>query len=171
MSDDFDKKEWQAQQEARDAMLKKQREKDKKAKARKARNAQRKIERLRVKLKENNDLTDWEEEFSESVTERLEKYGSAFADREKGGASDALSFAQKKIIATLNKKALGRNAGAGFKVKNGLKSKKPKFTPRVRQIDDDFEADTEEERVATGSSLPEKPKRPFLRVVSNKDVT
>ena len=148
-------------------MLEKQREKDEKARARKARNAKRKLERLRTKLKETDELTDWEDEFSESVTERLEKYGSAFNDREKGGASDALSFAQKKVVAALNKKAKGEKTGSRFKSKGGFKSKKPKFTPRVRNIDDDFE-DTAEEALAP-TPVPERPKRPFLRVVSNND--
>lgn len=166
MSDDFDKREWQAQQEARDAMAEKKREKDKKAKARKARNAQRKIERLRAKLKETNELTDWEDEFSESVAERLEKYGSAFADREKGGASDALSFAQKKVVSALTKKAKGEKAGSRFKSKGGFKSKPPKFTPRVRQIEEDFEEPQPPSPIA-----PPTRKRPFLRIVSDKDET
>ena len=123
MSQDFDKKEWQEKQAAQDAALEKQRAKDDKAKARSARNAQRKLERLRTKLKESGELTEWEDEFSESVTERLEKYGSAFADPEKGRRSDALSFAQKKIVSALNKKAKGANIATKSKRKQAHRNK------------------------------------------------
>jgi len=153
---EYDKKIWQAEQAARDALQDKQREKWAKAKARSARNAQRKLERLKRKLSESGDLSDWEEEFSESVTERLEKFGSAFQDPEKGRPADALSFAQKKVVSALNKKAKDLKAKGkempedeaedkkpaarkSFKKKGGFKNKK-NYTPRVRQLEEDFEA-------------------------------
>ena len=159
MSQDFDKQQWQAQQAARDAALDKDREKHRKARERSARNAQRKLERLRRSLGEAGELSDWEDEFSESVTERLDKYGSAFHDLQKGRPGDALSFAQKRVVAALNKKAKDqrkakRAAARGeagdeetpkyAKKRSSFGSKKkPKFTPRVRQLDEDFEiADT-----------------------------
>ena len=157
MSQDFDKQQWQAEQAARDALLEKERDKHRKARERSARNAQRKLERLRRSLGEAGELSDWEDEFSESVTERLDKYGSAFHDLQKGRPGDALSFAQKRVVAALNKKAKDqrkakRAAARGDKVdaeaddkryKQKRSSfnikKKPKFTPRVRQLDEDFE--------------------------------
>ena len=166
MNNDFDRQEWQAEQEAIDAALEKQREKDAKAKARAARNAQRKLDRLRSKLKEQGDLTDWEDEFSESVSERLEKFGSAFSDPEKGRRSDALSFSQKKVVAALNKKAKGETKRSGFKAK-------AKFTPRVRQIEDDM-PDNELNNTHLSTDAPyipeytpkaDTPKKPFLKVV------
>ena len=172
MSDDFDKREWQEQQAARDAALEKQREKDEKAKIRSARNAQRKLERLRRTLKEKGELTEWEEEFSDSVTERLDKFGSAFADPEKGRRSDALSFAQKKIVSALNKKAKGEKSGSSFKNKGGFKSKgKAKFTPRVRNIEDDMYEEKEKDDPFIPEYTPEKqtPKKPFLRIVGSDD--
>jgi len=146
-----------------------------KTKERAARNAQRKIGRLAQKLSETGKLTDWEEEFTESVGERLDKFGSAFQDPEKGRPADALSFAQKKVVAALNKKAKGDKAQKtktdktrkGFKSKNGFK-KKSKFQPRVRDIHEDVP----EEEIAVVDSepfIPEIPpsdkKPPFLRVV------
>jgi len=62
-----------------------------------------------------NPLSDWEDEFSESVTERLDKYGSAFADLQKGRPGDALSFAQKRVVAALNKKAKDKRKAARAK--------------------------------------------------------
>lgn len=174
VSDEFDKHEWQERQAAQDAAMEKQRAKDEKTKARAARNAKRKIERLRAKLREAGELSEWEDEFSESVTERLDKFGSAFVDPEKGRSGDALSFAQKKVVSALKKKAKGEKANSGFKKRNGFKSKnKNRFTPRVRHIEDDMPDETPEPtpRNDTPDYKPERPKRPFLRVVGNKDDT
>ena len=158
MSDDYDKQQWQAEQAARDSALEKQREKERKARERSARNAKRKLERLHRTLKESGEITDWEDEFSESVSERLDKFGSAFHDLEKGRPGDALSFSQKRVVSALNKKVKDAKKAKREKEKNGeedapfdeprrtsfkprssFKSKgKPKFTPRVRHIEDDF---------------------------------
>jgi len=173
---DYDKQEWQAEQVARDAQLDAQREKWAKAKARAARNAQRKLNRLKNKLSESGDLTDWEEEFAGSVTERLDKFGSAFQDPQKGRPADALSFAQKRVVAALNKKAKGQkltNASpeaenrkeqrkSSFKAKkNGFKRKN--YVPRVRQIEDDLPEPQAEPFIPEYSD--EQNKKSFLRVV------
>ena len=157
----YDKQKWQEQQTARDAAWDKQREREAKARERSASNAKRKIARLKATLEEMGKLTEWEEEFSESVTERLDEFGSAFADLEKGRPGDALSFAQKRVVASLNKKvkdarkaakakAMGLDQGEGeerskpsYKPRSSFKSKKPKFTPRVRNIEDDYKEDLE----------------------------
>lgn len=207
MSRDFDKQQWQADQAARDALLDKEREKHRKARERSARNAQRKLERLRRSLGEAGELSDWEDEFSESVTERLDKYGSAFHDLQKGRPGDALSFAQKRVVAALNKKAkeqrkakraaamgeaLGDSADETAPKKYNKKrssfgsKKKPKYTPRVRQLDEDFESNdlplrrkaepfipayVKHHNQPAVSQAPEKPltppKRPFLRLVTS----
>jgi len=165
----YDKKQWQDEQAARDAALEKQRDKERKARERAARNAQRKLERLHRTLTENGDISSFEDEFGESVLERLDKFGAAFRDLEKGRPGDALSFAQKSVVAAMNKKVkalkkkpistkaeddfddgyertadrwknqntadkqAGKNKRSSFGSKN-----KPKFTPRVRHIDDDI---------------------------------
>ena len=167
----YDKQQWQEQQIARDAAWDKQREREAKARERSASNAKRKITRLKATLAEMGKLTEWEEEFSESVTERLDEFGSAFADLEKGRPGDALSFAQKRVVASLNKKvkdarkaakakAMGLEDGEGeetsksaYAPRSSFKSKTPKFTPRVRNIDDDFEEEPSE-------SSP--PRQPFI---------
>ena len=104
MSDD-DRKAWAAQQEAFDAALAKQREREKKRRERSARNAQRKIARLKAKLTEIGEISEFEEEFAGSVAERLETYGSAFSDPSLGRPGDALSSSQKRVLARMNKKA------------------------------------------------------------------
>jgi len=168
MSSDYDKKQWQEGQAARDAAIDKQREKERKTRERAARNAQRKLERLHRTLTEAGDITDFENEFGESVLERLDKFGSAFQDLEKGRPGDALSFAQKSVVAAMNKKvkALKKTSASNseddfedgyertadrWKNQNTADEKsgkakhssfgaknKPKFTPRVRHIEDDI---------------------------------
>ena len=96
---------WAAEQAARDAEIEKQRERERKARARSARNAQRKIERLRRELSEAGEITDYEEEFAGSVTERLDRFGAAFANPELGRPGDALSGSQKRVVALMKKKA------------------------------------------------------------------
>lgn len=169
---DYDKQQWQEQQTARDAAWDKQREREAKARERSAANAKRKIARLKSTLEEMGKLTEWEEEFSESVSERIDEFGSAFADLQKGRPGDALSFAQKRVVASLNKKVKDARKAAKAKAMNGetgeadepakpdykprssFKSKKPKFTPRVRNIEDDFEDEAAE------NTPP--PRQPFI---------
>ncbi|MEE9347582.1 MAG: hypothetical protein V3U82_05265 [Robiginitomaculum sp.] len=188
ISDDSDKdtdtakKQWQAEQERLDYHAERAREKDAKTKARKANAAKRKIARLAAKLSENDDLSEWESEFAQGVTERLETFDSAFADPEKGGRSEALSYAQKAIVSQLKKKAKRGKAGEddgkpAYKPRSSFKSKKPKYTPRVRQLDEDYAAEMAEAKPApkrkasTPEGVPEVPMKgkPFLRIVKNED--
>lgn len=161
-----------------DPELEKQREKDKRAKARKARAAKRKLERLSKDLSEADDLTEWEEEFAGSLSERLEKYNSGFYDPEKGGRNEALSYGQKKIVSQLRKKDKDNKSGKGLR-RTGFKSKSPKFKPRVRQLDDDFDdaaqtppgAKPISEQAMPKSPSPPPPRppvgKPFLRIVKS----
>lgn len=159
---DYDRETWQAEQAARDQAQTAYRDKMTKARERSANNAKRKIARLHAKLTELGHISDFEDEFGESVLERLEKFGSAFHDLEKGRAGDALSIAQRQVVARMNKKVKDlkakQKAGSsdvpdpdadyvrtadrwkseGTK-KGGFKSKRTsKFTPRVRNIEDEL---------------------------------
>ncbi|MDB2437765.1 hypothetical protein N9W89_03545 [Hellea sp.] len=195
MSGEYDKQQWQAEQSARDTAIEKQREKERKTRERAARNARRKLERLHRTLSDKGEITDFENEFGESVVERLDKFGSAFHDREKGRPGDALSFAQKRVVAAMNKKVkelkkkptdnndpdkdyvrtadrcknTDKKHGSSFKSK-----KKSSFTPRVRNIEDDMPPETQEPKSQDKNSetfIPEyqpAPKKPFLRLVKNE---
>lgn len=197
MPSDYDKQQWQAEQAARDSVLEKQRERERKTRERAARNARRKLERLHRTLSEKGEITEFENEFGESVVERLDKFGSAFHDREKGRPGDALSFAQKRVVAAMNKKvkelkkkptenhdAISSNSANDYertadrwKNQNGkkrgssFKSKKKKnFTPRVRNLEDDMVESESTEAFIPKYHPPEitdKPKKPFLRIVKN----
>ena len=195
MSDDYDKQQWQAEQAARDAAIEKEREKHRKARERSARNAQRKLERLKAKLTEESEISEFEAEFSDSVLERIDEFGAAFADPQLGRPGDALSAAQKRVVAGMNRKAkdLRRKAKAERlgvpedelreeerakrteqpRRYSSFKSKgKPKWTPRVRQLDEDFDDAPDAVQAApTGEAESPRPSvgRPFLRVVGGTD--
>jgi hypothetical protein len=54
--------------------------------------------------REGRGLSEWEKEFLESLDERLEKFGSAFADPDKGQLSAPLSLMQGLKLREINKK-------------------------------------------------------------------
>ncbi len=170
----FDKSEWQAEQAERDRIEQSERDRLARVKARAARRAQRKIARLKSKLEASGTLTDWESEFSESVGERLETFGSAFQDHQKGRPGDALSFAQKRVVAALSKKAKSSQPDkdgsakprpkSSFKASSGFRNKS-KFTPRVRHLEDDLRETHPDEPFLPEYTPEERPKKPFLRIV------
>jgi hypothetical protein len=53
-------------------------------------------------------LSDWEGEFLGSVEERVEKYGRAFRDYEKGGPGTSLSILQAVKLKEIAGKAAGK---------------------------------------------------------------
>lgn len=105
---------------------------------RKKRKALRKIRKAAMLAEQGvgPPLSDWEKQFLEEVEERIETYGSAFHDPEKGAADEALSSLQHVKLREIDKKARGK-AKSGFGSKGGFKRK---AKPRVRQIDEDVEA-------------------------------
>ena len=197
MSEDYDKRQWQAEQAVRDAALEKEREKHRKARERSARNAKRKLERLKRTLESQGEISDFEGEFSESVLERIDEFGAAFADPQLGRPGDALSSAQKRVVAQMNRKVKDLKAKAKAslhtdneneeerprydcrKPRSSFKSKrKPGWTPRVRQLDEDFEDAQTTSEVAEEVTIsepsendiaPSRPPvgKPFLRLVTN----
>lgn len=106
---------------------------------RKKRKALRKL-RKAAELAERGEgppLSDWEREFLEEVEQRIETFGSAFADPEKGNLEEPMSALQTRKLKEIDKKARGKDTG--FKTRKPLGwKKKQDFTPRVRQLDDDI---------------------------------
>ena len=116
-------------------------------------------------------LSDWERQFLEEVEERIEKYGSAFADPLKGDEGEALSALQQVKLKEIDKKARGK-ARKGFAQKaGGKKAPKGSFAkrapPRVRQIDDDLE----EEVAEAAPSEPPPRKRPVLKAIPKEEAS
>lgn len=104
---------------------------------RKKRKALRKIRKAAMLAEQGlgPPLSDWEKQFLEEVEARIETYGSAFHDPDKGAADEALSSLQHVKLREIDKKARGKGK-SGFGSKGGFKRKS---APRVRQIDDDIE--------------------------------
>lgn len=91
------------------------------------------------------ELTDWEAEFMTSVEQRLNEYGSAYADPALGEDGAALSRLQVAKLKEIEKKAKGK-APTGFQRGSSFKSKGPGFKrkgvsarPRGRDIHEDLE--------------------------------
>jgi hypothetical protein len=60
------------------------------------------------------ELSEWEGEFLGSVAQRIETYGRAFGDPEKGGAGQAMSVNQTLKLKEIAAKAQGKDkAGRG----------------------------------------------------------
>lgn len=126
----------------------------------KKRKALRKLRKAAERAEAENGpgLSDWEKEFVEEVEARVEKYGSAFGDPEKGNLDEPLSALQTRKLKEIDKKSRGK--GGGFKQKSGFKSSfkqkdKKTFTPRTR----DIHADVYEDDAPPLSPPPNLPKR------------
>ena len=60
-------------------------------------------------------LSDWEGEFLGSVEERIEKYGRAFGDPEKGAPGSSLSIRQSIKVKEIAAKASGKSRKPRFR--------------------------------------------------------
>lgn len=69
------------------------------------------------------ELSDWEGEFLGSVEERVETYGRAFADPEKGAMDASLSLRQGVKLREIGAKI--RKKDSKPKAKSGLRRRKP----------------------------------------------
>lgn len=77
------------------------------------------------------ELSDWEKQFLEEVEERIETYGSAFADPSLGAPDAPLSALQEFKLKEIDKKARGK--GKGFARRSGSDSSKRKTPQKIRQ--------------------------------------
>lgn len=157
---------------------------------RKTTKALRKLRRVAERATEDGGpgLTTWEKDFVEGVSERLEKYGSAFRDPGKGRLEEALSARQAQITRVIDKKSRKSKtadpakpddkkearSNSTFKqrqpmraqsLKKQAKSGKAKttWTPRVRDINEDIEPDALPEQPPPPA--PPKPGPPSLKII------
>lgn len=102
-------------------------------------------------------LTEWEDEFLGSVEERLNTFGSAFNDPEKGALDEPLSQLQAAKLKELEAKAKGKETRpwmrSSFKPKeagarSSFSSKRPERRANTRDINEDV------------ADPPAKPSRP-----------
>lgn len=82
-------------------------------------------------------LSDWEGEFLDSLEDRLETFGSAFADPDKGALDEPLSNRQSAKLREIEKKAKGKGRKA-MRRGNGFKRKSPDYKSRSRDINEDL---------------------------------
>ena len=167
---DDPKYQWQQEQLARDTDMEKRRLKDEKARMRRARSAQRQLKKAKKQLEDLGEITDWEAEFITSVDERLDKYDAAFADRSKGGASDALSIRQKQVLAQMRRKIKDKSKQApqddpGKPQWRSSFKNKSSFKPRVRNIEDDMFDDEPESEPEPATKTPPPKHKPFLKII------
>ena len=111
-------------------------------------------------------LSDWEKEFVDEVEARVEKYGSAFADPDKGRLDEPLSALQTRKLKEIDKKSRGKG---GFKRKSGFNSSfkskgKKTYSPRGRDINDDIEH-IEETDPMPDTAPPKAVGRPVFKVI------
>jgi hypothetical protein len=59
------------------------------------------------------ELSDWEGEFLESVTQRVKTYGRAFGDPDKGAPGTSLSVMQGVKLKEISAKAAGKEKAGG----------------------------------------------------------
>ena len=77
--------------------------------ARAKRKALKTLKRARAAVEQSGaKLSDWEDEFLESVEGRLKLYGRAFADLEKGSTAASLSIRQSVKMREIRAKATGK---------------------------------------------------------------
>ncbi len=110
----------------------------------KTRRALRRLDRARKAAQEaetpDRELSEWEGEFLGSLEERLETYGSAFNDPDKGNTEEALSARQALKLREIEKKAKGK-ARKPMARGNGFRRKTAPSSARSRDIHDDLERD------------------------------
>ena len=91
------------------------------------------------------EVSGWEGEFLDSVETRLDTYGRAFADPEKGDRDHALSTLQQRKLKEIRAKVSGEETGgpqAGKpSIRGGFIRRKPFGAPRWPLKDDDGEVE------------------------------
>lgn len=130
---------------------------------------------------DKRDLSEWEDEFLRTVTDRLDEFDRAFHDPDKGRLDEALSYLQTVKLKEIEDKLKGK-VRKGFGAPKGLRARKPMnrmsnkkrlqtgWKDRVREPD---EVDTPDapKPEPPATEPPPKPaagkdaKRPFLRVI------
>ncbi len=131
---------------------------------RKTRKALRKLRAAKTRAEAGTgpELSEWEEDFLNSLEARLEQYGSAFSDPEKGDREEPLSVLQAMKVKEIDKKTRGKGSN-GFARGPGLSRRR-----EARPVDDT----APEPEVPATSSPPEEThtapeaRRAAFRVIS-----
>ncbi|WP_300541014.1 hypothetical protein [Maricaulis sp.] len=138
----------------------------------KTRRALRRLSRARKAADEagtpDRELSEWEGEFLGSLEERLETYGSAFNDPDKGNTEEALSARQTVKLREIEKKAKGK-ARKPMSRGQGFRRKPPGYTSRSRDINEDIGAPPAERPAQGPDPATPEDRRARFRVVRDDD--
>lgn len=120
-------------------------------------------------------LSEWEDAFLGSVEERLNTFGSAFTDPEKGALEEPLSRLQTAKLKEIEKKAKGKDTGgfrrSSFKPKSGsgFSSKRPQRPSNTRDINADIEVPDAPEPTPPAPTAPPAGRARFTVIKGGKD--
>jgi hypothetical protein len=93
---------------------------------RKALRRVRRLAALQTDAETPPDYSGWEKEFLTEVEQRLDKFGSAFADLGKGRPDEALSTLQAQKLREIEQKAKGgKNDDGKLRPRSSFKRKQP----------------------------------------------
>jgi hypothetical protein len=106
-------------------------------------------------------------QFLEEVEERIETYGSAFADLEKGAKDEPLSALQKQKLREIDKKARGKGKYADTRNAEKKRSSFKSKSAPPRKYGRDINEDLEEPDVAP----PKPPAKRKLELVKEAEAT
>jgi len=139
------------------------------ARLRKKRKALSRLRKALLKSKDlpqDNEFTEWENEFANGLEQRLETFDSAFIDPDKGNLDEALSYLQAIKLKEIEDKAKGKkpkvwSRGGGF---GRQKPAAKKYGVRSFIADDDGSEDPPE-AIKPPSSKPRviKPKLTIIK--------
>ncbi|MEL6568966.1 MAG: hypothetical protein AAFQ22_11145 [Pseudomonadota bacterium] len=107
-------------------------------------------------------LSDWEREFLEEVEARIETYGSAFGDPEKGDLEEPLSALQKVKLKEIDKKARGKG------LKRGGFKRRSSDRPDDKEPADDAPPPKRGITPISRQAAPKPPKKPAAAPTSAK---
>lgn len=110
---------------------------------------------------DSQKLSEWEDEFIDSLEERLDKFGSAFNDPDKGALDEALSSRQTLKLREIEKKAKGKDRKPMSRG-NGFKRKSPQRQSNTRDINEDIiePVDSPPANTPTDNTAPTAPQEP-----------
>ena len=106
-------------------------------------------------------LSDWERELLEEVEARVETYGSAFHDPDKGDLGEPLSALQQVKLKEIDKKARGK----GLK-RSGFKARRP--APPQAASDEETAESTDTPNVSPSSTPVPRQRGPFRVIQGGK---
>ncbi len=133
-----------------------------KARARKSARALKRVQKLAAEIGE--DASEWEAEFLESLDARLDKFGAAFRDFEKGTPGEALSRLQQQKLKEIAAKAKeAREGGASADERSEPPAPRPILKKRLQPVTPSNGLKEAPRELRSASQASEPPSEPAAR--------